>query len=218
MPSYKEIHPPVAPIKSRKYTIHGEEHIDNYYWLREKENPEVIAYLEAENAYMKAMMKHTEKFRKRLYQEMRSWIQEDDISAPEPSGNLLYYSCTEKDKQYKAYYRKKNSSNALEELLLDENKLAEGQEYFSLGIFKVSPNHKLLAYSVDLNGLEEYTIYIKNLSTGELYTENIPNTSYDFEWANDNKTFLYTVLNEQKQPDKVYHHILGTDPKNDDLM
>ncbi|MFX0205224.1 MAG: S9 family peptidase [Candidatus Hodarchaeota archaeon] len=218
MTSYKEIYPPVALIKPRKYTIHGEEHIDNYYWLREKQNPEVIAYLEAENVYMKAMMKRTEEFQEHLYQEMRNRIKEDDISAPELLGDFLYYSRTEKDKQYKAYYRKKNTPNAPEELLLDGNKLAEGQEYFSLGIFKVSPNQKLLAYSVDFSGSEEYTIYIKNLSTGELYTENIPNTYYDFEWANDNKTFLYSVLNEQKQPDKVYRHILGTDPKNDDLM
>lgn len=218
MTSHKETRPPVAPIKPRKYTIHGEEHVDNYYWLREKDNPEVIAYLEAENAYMKDMMIHTEEFQKRLYQEMRSRIKEDDMSAPEKSGDYQYYSRTEKDKQYKTYHRKKNIPETVEELLLDENKLAEGHEYFKLGIFKVSPNHELLAYSVDLNGSEEYTIIIKNLATGEFFAENILNTSYDFEWANDNQTFYYTTLNKQKQPDKAFRHILGSDPKEDELM
>jgi len=124
MMAKKEKNPPVAPIKQRSFTIHGEERVDNYYWLREKENPDVIVYLEAENDYTKKMMKHTEEFQERLFLEMKNRIKEDDMSAPEKSGEYIYYSRTEKGKQYKTYHRKRGSLDAAEEFLLDENELA----------------------------------------------------------------------------------------------
>lgn len=214
----KKVDLPVAPIKQRKFTIHGEERVDNYYWLREKENPDVIAYLKAENDYTKKMMNHTEEFQRSLFVEMKNRIKEDDMSAPEKSGDYYYYNQTEKDKQYKTYHRKKGSLDAEEELLLDENELAKNHSFFQLGIFKVSPNHKLLAYSINTSGSEEFTIFIKDLTTDKILSDQITNTSYGFEWADDNETFYYTTLSEIKQPDKVYRHKLGTDPGKDELL
>jgi len=186
--------PPIAVIKPRKFTVHGEELVDNYSWLRDdtRKDPEVISYLEAENEYTKAMMKNTEKFQEVLYSEMKGRIKEDDTSAPERSGDYIYYSRTIKDKQYRTYHRKRKSPEGKEELLLDGNKLAEGFDYFKLGIFKISPDHHLLAYSIDTSGSEQYTIYLKDLNTGELLPDIIKNTYYSFEWIND-KIFLYTT-------------------------
>jgi len=211
--------PPIAVIKPRKFTVHGEELVDNYSWLRDdtRKDPEVISYLEAENEYTKAMMKNTEKFQEVLYSEMKGRIKEDDTSAPERSGDYIYYSRTIKDKQYRTYHRKRKSPEGKEELLLDGNKLAEGFDYFKLGIFKISPDHHLLAYSIDTSGSEQYTIYLKDLNTGELLPDIIKNTYYSFEWIND-KIFLYTTLSDIKQPDKVYRHVIGTNPSTDELI
>ncbi|MFX1517207.1 MAG: S9 family peptidase [Promethearchaeota archaeon] len=211
--------PPAARIKPKKFTIHGEEIVDNYFWLRDdsRKAPDVITYLEAENKYTETVLKHTEELQKRLYREMRGRIKEDDVTAPETSGDYLYYSRTIKDQQYRTYHRKRNTSKSQEELLLDGNKLAEGFEYFRLGVFKVSPNHHLLAYSVDNNGSEQYTIYLKDLTTGKLLSETIPNTSYWFEWIND-ESFLYATLSKIRQPDKVYRHVIGTNPTTDALL
>ncbi|MFX1283398.1 MAG: S9 family peptidase [Promethearchaeota archaeon] len=213
----KDIKPPIAVIKPRRITVHGEELIDNYFWLRDdsRKDPEVISYLEAENEYTKIMMKNTENFQKKLYFEMKNRIKEDDTSAPEKSRDYSYYSRTIKDKQYRTYHRK--TLEGQEELLLDENKLAEGFDYFKKGVFKISPNHQLLAYSVDNNGSEQYTIYLKDLNTGELLPDMIKNTYYSLEWIN-NETFLYTTLSDIKQPDKVYKHIIGTNPSTDELI
>ncbi|MHA2370913.1 MAG: S9 family peptidase, partial [Candidatus Hodarchaeales archaeon] len=143
---------------------------------------------------------------------------EDDASAPEKTGEYHYYTKTEKDKQYKKYYRKKIAGEAPEELLLDLNDLAARHKYMKLGAFKVSPSHELLAYSLDTEGSERYTIHIKNLKTGELLEERILNTSYGLEWANDNETIYYSVLNDQWRPFELYRHRLGTDPKADSLV
>ncbi|MFW9993527.1 MAG: S9 family peptidase [Candidatus Odinarchaeota archaeon] len=218
MDADKEKNPPLAEIKPRKLTIHGEEIIDNYYWLREKDNPEVIAYLEAENTYTEKMMKHAEELQEQLFSEIRSRIKEDDQSAPEKAGEYHYFSRTVKDKQYRMYYRKKNDREADEELILDQNELANGQEYHKIGFLRISPNHKLLAYAEDTNGYEKFTIRIKNLKTGELLEDTLINASDYLEWADDSKTFFYTVLNAVNQPDKVYRHVLGTDPANGELV
>lgn len=211
--------PPVANKKPRKYTIHGEKIVDNYFWLRDdsRKDPEVLAYLEAENKYTEGMMKATEELQHTLYTEMKRRIKEDDVSAPEKSGGYIYYSRTIEDKQYRTYHRRKNTPEGKEELLLDGNKLAEGFEYFRLGVFRISPSHKFLAYSIDNTGSEQYTIYVKNLTTGNLLSETIPNTYYWLEWIND-ETYLYATLSEIKQPDKVYKHVLGTDPIKDELL
>ncbi|MFQ5981314.1 MAG: S9 family peptidase [Candidatus Heimdallarchaeota archaeon] len=217
MGSQKELFPPVAKIVPKRISIHGEELIDNYYWLREKDNPEVIDYLKAENDYTEDQMKETESLQNLLYEEIRSRLKEDDVSAREIAGEYCYYTRTEKGKQYKQYFRKKIDINEPEELLLDLNVLATGQPFLKLGVFRISPNHELLAYSIDIAGSEEYTLCIKDLKSGELLEERIPKTYDGVEWAND-KTIFYNILNDQKRPFELYRHTLRTNPKNDQLV
>ncbi len=210
--------PPIAKTQPKPDTVHGEERIDNYFWLREKSNPEVIEYLEAENRYTEAVMQHTEDFQKQLYQELLGRIQETDLSVPEKMGDYYYYTRTEEGKQYPIYCRKKGSLEAEEEILLDQNILAQGHDYLEMGIYKISPNHQLLAYSTDTTGGESYTLYIKDLNTGQLLSDQIPNTYYSVEWANDNQTLLYTTLDAAKRPHKLHRHQLGSDPAADVLI
>ncbi len=210
--------PPIAKIEPKVDTLFGDVRVDNYYWLREKSNPEVIKYLEAENAYTKAMMKHTEKFQKKLYDEMVGRIKETDLTVPEREGDYYYYSRTEQGKQYRIYCRKKGSLEAPEEVLLDVNALAEGHEFFSVGALLVSPDDNLLAYTVDTTGAEVYTLYVKDLRTGKTLKDTIPNMSGSLEWANDNKTIFYSTLDSTRRPDKLFRHTLGSDYENDALM
>jgi oligopeptidase B len=209
--------PPKATKKTKKYTIHNENHIDKYYWLREKKNPEVISYLEEENNYTKAILKTTEEFQEQLYQEMKNRIKEDDVSAPEKKGSYLYYYKTFKGKQYKTYYRR-NINEDGEEVLLDENTLAEGKEFFKLGFFKISPNQKYLAYATDTKGSEDFSIYIKNLENGQTTNTNVNNATYFFEWGSDSSTFYYAILSKIKQPYKVLRHKLHENDQPDEEL
>ena len=210
--------PPVAKTDSKMDTVHGEARVDNYFWLREKSNPEVIAYLETENKYTEAMMQHTEDFQEQLYQELLGRIKETDLSVPEKIDDYYYYTRTEEGKQYPIYCRKQGNLEAAEELLLDQNALSEGHEYLEVGVYKISPNHQLLAYSTDTTGGESYTLYIKDLNTGQLLADQIPNTYYSVEWASDNQTLFYTTLDAAKRPYKLYRHQLGSDPATDPLI
>ena len=210
--------PPVAEKKPKELTIHDHARVDDYYWLREKENPEVIAYLEAENAYTEAMMEHTKLLQERLYQEMVNRIQETDQTAPVPIDNYHYYSRTEEGKQYSIYCRKEGSLEAEEEVLLDLNELAEGHDYLNLGVYKVSPDHRLLAYSLDTSGAEDYVLQVKDLATGELLPDEIHNTYYSAEWGNDDETLFYTTKDEAKRSHQVWRHRLGTAVEDDELL
>ena len=210
--------PPVAKTDSKIDTVHGEARVDNYFWLREKSNPEVIAYLETENKYTEAMMQHTEDFQEQLYQELLGRIKETDLSVPEKIDDYYYYTRTEEGKQYPIYCRKQGNLEAVEEILLDQNALSEGHEYLEVGVYKISPNHQLLAYSTDTTGGESYTLYIKDLNTGQLLADQIPNTYYSVEWASDNQTLFYTTLDAAKRPYKLYRHQLGSDPAADPLI
>lgn len=201
--------PPVKPHPTVT-TVHGDTRTDNYFWLRDRSNPETIAYLEAENAYMRAMTKHFQDLEAKLYAEMLSHIKQTDLTVPVKRDSFFYYTRTEEGKQYRIYCRKHGSLDAAEEILLDGNLLAEGQKYFQIGVFSPSPNHKLLAYSVDLTGEEVFTILIKDLATGALLPVEIGNTSYAFEWAEDNATFFYTIQDQSKRSYKVFRHSLGT--------
>jgi oligopeptidase B len=203
------VQPPVAKIIPQPSTTLGETRVDNYAWLRDRNNPETIHYLEAENEYTKASMKHTEKLQAKLYDEILGRIQQTDLSVPTKRDDYFYYTRTEEGKQYGIYCRKHGSLDAKEEILLDGNKMAEGKKYFRIGNFAPSPNHQLLAYSVDYEGDEAYTIHVKDLGTGKLLPDTIPNTYYSLEWANDNATFFYTILDKAKRPFKVYRHALG---------
>jgi oligopeptidase B len=169
----------------------------------------VIAYLEAENRYTNEAMAPTKSLQEDLYREILGRIQETDVSAPVKRDDYFYYTRTEEGKAYSIQCRQQGNLDADEEILLDANTLAEGQKYFRLGNFAVSPDHRLLAYSVDLEGDESYTIYVKNLATGELLPDRIANTYYTLEWGNDNRTFFYTVLDQAKRPYRAYRHELG---------
>ena len=201
--------PPVAKIAPFKMSIHGDILEDNYFWLRDRSNPDTIPYLEAENAFTEAMMKPAEDLKARLYEEMLGRIKQTDMSVPVKRDNYVYYTRTEEGKAYSIYCRKRGSLQAEEEVLLDANAMAAGQKYFRLGLFAPSPNHTLLAYSVDLTGDEVFTIRVKNLETGELLADEIAGAYYSLEWSNDNATFFYTILDEAKRPFKVFRHSLG---------
>jgi oligopeptidase B len=203
------VRPPAAKIAPTPSTTLGETRIDNYFWLRDRKNPDTIQYLEAENEYTKAAMKHTDALQSKLYSEILGRIQQTDLSVPTKRDDYFYYTRTEEGKQYAIYCRKHGSLDAKEEVLLDGNKMAEGKKYFRVGNFVASPNHKLLAYSVDFEGDEAYTIHVLDLATGKLLADTIPNTYYSLEWASDNATFFYTVLDAAKRPYKVFRHTLG---------
>jgi oligopeptidase B len=208
--------PSLAPIAKQiptSSTLFGDTRHDPYAWLRNREDPDTLAYLEAENAYAKAFMQPTEALQESLYKEMLGRIQQTDESAPVPRDGYFYYVRTVEGQQYSIYCRKQGTLDAPEEILLDGNVLAAGNEYFRIGNFAVSPDHSLLAYSVDTVGDETYTIRVKNLVTGELLGDAIPNTYYSLEWAADNRTFFYCVLDEAKRPFKVFRHLLG-DPQD----
>lgn len=210
--------PPVAAKRPYDVTIHGDTRVDNYFWLRERDNPEVLEYLNAENDYTDAMMKHTEEFQEFLFQEMKGRIKETDLSVPVKIDNYYYYDRTEEGKQYSIHCRKKNSLDAPEEILLDENQLAEGYEFFRLGVFEISPDHSILAYATDTTGGEEFTLNFKNLETGQLYRDQISAISYSLEWANDNKTVFYSTQDEAKRADKIFRHSLGSPVSQDHLI
>ena len=196
-------------------TVHGDTRIDNYFWLRDRKDPGTIAYLEAENRYTKEKLQHTEALQAALYAEMLGRMQQTDLSVPVKRDEYFYYTRTEEGKQYAIHCRKKGAA-APEEVLLDCNQLAQGHKYFRLGAFIASPNHRLLAYSVDFEGDEKYTVRVKNLDTGELLADEIPNTSSTLEWAADDATFFYTILDEALRPYKVLRHALTV--KEDPLI
>lgn len=209
---------PIAAIKPHELTMHGHTRVDNYFWLREKSNPEVIAYLEAENAYTQAGLAHTAELQQTLYQEMVARIQETDSSASVAHGGYFYYTRTEAGQQYPIHCRKQGSLDAPEEILLDENILAQGTDYFKVGVFVPSPDHTLLAYSTDSSGGERYTIFVKNLATGELLPDQIPGTSYWVAWGNDNRTLCYTTQDAAWRDYKLFRHVLGSDPAQDEEL
>lgn len=208
---------PIAPKHPYVHQLHGDERIDDYFWLRERDNPEVIAYLEAENTYTEARMQHTESLQTQLYEEMLSRIQEDDLSVPYRYGEFYYYTRTETGKAYPIHCRKYQTLDAPEEVILDQNQLAEGTEYFSLGGFEISPNHQLLAYSTDTTGAERYTLFFLDLATHQLYPESIPDTA-SFTWGNDNQTVFYAQIDAVNRPYKLFRHQLGQSAESDQLL
>jgi len=183
--------------------------MDDYYWLRDKDtDPDVLPYLEEENRYAEEEMSATLDLQSTLYTEMLGRIQETDEDVPYPRGGHFYYSRTERGRPYSIYCRKK-SLDGPEEVILDQNQLAEGQTYLALGNIAVSPDEQLLAYSTNTDGNETYTIRVKHLRTGGLSVDEIPNTYYSLAWANDNQTFFYVTLDAAKRPYRIWRHQLG---------
>jgi len=218
--------PPMAERKPHVLTLHGHSRLDDYFWLRERENPEVLAYLEAENRYTQSMMDHTAELQAALYQELIARIQESDQEAPVRRGRFEYYSRTEAGRQYAIYCRRKISEGqgsiegaaSDEEILLDLNEAAQGFDYCKLGVFRISPDQRWLAYSLDLDGGERFQLAFKNLETGQLQSEKIAGTIYTGEWANDNRTYFYTTQNEVWRTWRLYRHILGHAADVDSLI
>ncbi|NEQ97508.1 MAG: S9 family peptidase [Cyanothece sp. SIO2G6] len=208
---------PVAAQQPKVLEIHGDRRIDPYYWLRDRSNSEVITYLEAENAYTQAQLRHTEPLQTQLYEEMLGRIQETDLSVPYRHGDYFYYSRTESGKAYGILCRKRGSLETDEEILLDQNQLAEGEAFFSLGDTAVSPNHQYLAYATDTNGSESYTLQIKDLTTDTLFTDTIQEVS-EVVWANDNQTLFYVRIDSAHRPFQLWRHQLGADPTTDVLL
>ena len=209
----------IIPSKAKKIkkelTIHNDTRIDNYYWLRDREDPKVIKYLENENEYSDAVMKDTKKLQTKLYDEIVNRIKQEDESVPYKFNGYYYYTRFEKGNEHPIYCRKKGSLESKEEILLNENEMAKGFSYFHIADFSVSPDNKIIAYSVDTLSRRKYTIKFINLETSKLLKDNIPNTSGNIVWANDNKTIFYNVKDESLRPYKTVKHILRTDVKND---
>lgn len=212
------IQPPIAKKTPKIDTIFGDILTDNYFWMRDRENQEVLDYLTAENGYTQKVMKHTEKLQEQLFQELKSRVRENDETAPFKKGDYFYYSRTEANKQYNIYCRKKGSLDAEEEIYLDVNILAEPHEFLSIGAMRVSPDGKILAYSTDTTGREIYTIYFKDLKTGKLFDDVIDNGTSPFVWAANSKTLFYPTLDHINRADKLFKHTLGQSAQNDPLV
>lgn len=215
----KSLHPPMAKMVPTKLEKHDHIRMDNYYWLRERENPEVIKYLKVENDYTKTVMAHTEGLEQVLFEEIKGRVKQTDMSVPYKLDDYYYYTRYEEGKEYPVYCRKKASLESTEELMIDGNALAEGHEYFSIGSYVVSAGQDILAYAVDTVGRRIYSIYFKNLTTGELLPDVIPHTTGNMDWADDNATVFYS----KQDPDtlrsyQIYRHVLGTDPIQDQLV
>ena len=215
---------PVAPKQPKEITQHGQTRVDNYFWMRYREDPQVLKYLHAEQDYLEEIMQHTKPLQEQLFQEMKGRIKENDASAPEKDGAYVYYTRYETGRQYPLYCRRKTDPGAGEEILLDQNALAGESNFCRIGAFAVSPDAGTLAYSVDPDGTEICTIYIKDLTRGELLPEQIPNTygnvygQTGIEWACDGKSFFYITRDAALRPYRVYRHVLGTDPSRDALL
>jgi oligopeptidase B len=222
--------PPIADKKDSAIVTHGHTRIDPYFWMRltddqkgaktpDTQTQEVLDYLNAENAYLKTKMQHTESFQKKLYTEMVDRIKKDDASVPYFKNDYWYYTKFEKGKEYAIHCRKKGNLEAKEEIMLNVNELAEGHTYYAASGLRVSPDNKILAFSEDVVSRRIYTVRFKNLETGEFLPDRINNTDGSGAWANDNKTYFYTLKNEVSLlSEKILRHKLGTDVANDFIV
>jgi oligopeptidase B len=208
----------IAPV-ARKVPHHFEHgrwtFVDEYAWLQNKTDPEVIAYLEAENAYARVTLQHTEGLQEQLFREMKARIKEDDASAPEPYGDYNYYWRVEAGRQYRLFCRTRREPGAAEQVLVDENALAEGHAYCRVVVFEPSPDNSLLAYSVDTTGAWVFDLFIKDLRTGELIAGPVPDTAWSVAWASDSRTLFYTTFDAAHRPFKLHRHTVGDDPSRD---
>jgi oligopeptidase B len=207
--------PPQAPRRPTVLSLHGDDRVDDWYWLRDRDDPETTAYLEAENEYTEAMTAQTAALQEQLYEEIRGRIQETDESAPVPHGGHWYFRRTVEGLQYPIHCRRTGTEDGPTQVLLDENALAEGHDFFQLGVLVVSPDHARVAYSTDVTGAERYTLRFRDLASGLDLSDEIPNTYYGLAWSSDSQTVFYTRPDEAMRPHQVWRHVLGTDPASD---
>ena len=213
--------PPLAPRRARILAAHDDERVDDYYWLRDRDDPAVRAYLDAENAYTAALTAHADRLQHRLFEEIRGRVQETDVSVPAAKGPWAYYARTIEGRQYQVHCRRPSDRSGLpdafespgredgEVIVLDENALAEGHDYFSLGGLTVSPDHAVAAYATDTTGAERFTLRFRELATGTALDDIVPETSYGLAWANDATTIFYTRPDAANRPYQVWRHRLG---------
>jgi oligopeptidase B len=211
--------PPLAEKRPRRLETHGQTRLDDYYWLRERENPEVIAYLQEENAYFEAMTAHTDDLRQTLFQEIVARIPQTDVEVPVRLDDFFYYRRYEEGLEYPIYARRKGSLDASEEIVLDVNELAEGHDYYSVTGVNVSIEHDILAFASDSVGRRIYTLRFKDLRTGEMLPGRIENVTANSAWAKDNRTIFYTKQHpETLRWYRIYRHVVGTDPSEDEMV
>jgi oligopeptidase B len=224
------LEPPAARRIRSERTFHGDTVIDEYAWLADKENPETIAFLEAENAYTEAMTEGQAGLREEIFGEIKARTQETDLSVPTRKGGWWYYARTVAGQQYPVHCRRavrpddtgppmSEDGSPLdgEEILLDGNDLAGDERFFSMGAFGVSPDGTLLAFSTDYSGSERFTLQIKNLVTGETAADEIPNTFYGPAWSRDGSALFYITVDDAWRPNRVWRHLVGT-PVDDDVL
>ena len=210
---------PLAKQIPKNLTIHDDVRVDEFYWLNDRENPEVIDYLNKENDYYNAHTAHTKEFQTSLFEEMKSRIKEDDSSVPYKYNGYWYITKYEKGKDYPIYTRKKESLEAAEELLFDCNEMAKDHSYFRLVGLNINPNNDLVSYGIDTTGRRQYTLHIKDLKTNKIFKDEISNTTGGSTWANDNKTLFYTLKDETTlRSEAIYKHRLNTEQKSDELI
>ena len=198
---------------------HGHMRVDNYYWLRERENPEVIKHLEEENKYAAKEMAHAHAFEEKLFEEIKGRFKQTDMSVPYRRDDYFYYTRYEEGKEYPIYARKRGSLDQAEEIMLDANVLAQGHEFFSISGWAVSSGQDFLAYAVDTQGRRIYTAYLKNLATGEILDDVLYNVTDNLAWANDNRTLFYGKQDEMTlRQYQIFRHVVGTDPSKDQLV
>ncbi|MBL8744959.1 MAG: S9 family peptidase [Phycisphaerae bacterium] len=210
--------PPAAPKEPVVRDIHGERFVDEFAWLKNRDDPRTIAYLQAENAYTESVMSPTRTLQKRLYNEILSRVQEDDTTAPYRKHGYWYYSRTEKGKPYAVYCRKQGTLDAAEEVILDGNAMGAKEEYFALGVVEVSDDGRMLAYSIDTNGSERYTLRFKDLGTGRVLRESIEGTYYTGAWSADGKAFFYVTTDDAMRPYRLWRHAVGGEQAGDALL
>ena len=222
--------PPDATKKPHKITVHGDTRVDSYYWMRltdkqksakkfDSQTSEVVDYITTENEYTQSSLNHTKKFQNKLFEEIVGRIKKDDVSVPYLDNGYYYYTRYEKGREYAIRCRKKGSLDSPEEIILDENKLAEGYDYFSVSGMNVSPDNEWLAFGVDTLSRRFYEVHFKNLRSGDILEQTIPNTTGGVAWANDNQTVFYTSKNKiTLLSEKIYRHKMGSDFHNDELV
>jgi oligopeptidase B len=213
---------PIAPVAEKRpheLTIHGDVRVDDYYWLRERTDPQVLAYLEAENAYTSAVMAKTEGLQEELFEELKNRIQPDDSTVPALDAGYYYYERYEDGLEYPIHCRRKGSVEAPEEIILDVNQVADGHDFCAVRGVSVSPDTQLLAWALDTVGRRKYTIFFTDLETGEMLADAIPEVTGNLTWANDSGTVFYAKQDpETLRSDQIYRHVLGTDPSQDILV
>ena len=212
----KQLKSPVAGLKPYQFDFHGQKIDDPYAWMKDKKNPDVITYLNAENAYREELTSHLKPFEEKLYKEMLSHIKQTDLGVPTRDNGYWYYSRTEEGKQYPYYCRKKGELTAAEEILLDVNKLAEGQKFLSAQPSGVSDDGTRYAYLTDTTGFREYYLSIKDLQTGKLLEDKLTKIA-GFTWAADGKSVFYVVEDAAKRPHKLFRHQIG-EPLTKDVL